>query len=116
MHPEDPDVLFAATGHVVTEQTAGHYEEQGHSPMGIYRTTDGGEHWSQILETQGIPRVRVFSSVDICPSDPDVIYAGSDTAVFRSQDGGDTWQLMSGEARILGPAGGACRLADRHAM
>jgi len=53
---------------------------------GIYRTFDGGEHWKKVL-TRWVMSVVTFS-----PSDPDVIYAGSAEAFFRSDDGGDTWQ------------------------
>jgi photosystem II stability/assembly factor-like uncharacterized protein len=105
MHPEDPDVLLAAAGHVCSELAWQHYTQQGHSPMGVYRTTDGGQTWTQVLEPESEILVQAFSAVDICPSDPDIVYAGSDVAVYRSEDGGLKWTKMSGGPTGWGPAG-----------
>lgn len=103
MHPDDPDLLLAAAGHVVPEQTAEYYSRQGHSPMGVYRTTDGGETWTQVLEPAGEHLVQVFSAVEVCPSDTNIVYAGSDLAVFRSEDRGETWRQVSVGSGQWGP-------------
>lgn len=105
MHPNDPDVLLAAAGRLVPELAFQHMKQQGHSPLGIYRTTDGGETWQQVLEPEGDILVQAFSSVDVCPSAPDTVYAGSEFAVYRSQDAGESWTLMSGGMQGWGPVG-----------
>ncbi|MCJ7678663.1 MAG: hypothetical protein MUO35_13195 [Anaerolineales bacterium] len=105
MHPNDPDVLLAAAGRLVPELAFQHMKQQGHSPLGIYRTTDGGETWQQVLEPEEAILVQAFSSVDICPSAPDIVYAGSEFAVYRSQDAGESWALMSGGMQGWGPVG-----------
>ncbi len=105
MHPENPEVLFAAAGHVVPELASQRMTEEGNSPLGIYRTTDGGESWQQVLKPSGDILVQTFSAVDICPSDPDIIYAGSDIAIYQSVDGGDNWALMTGGTSGWGPPG-----------
>jgi len=102
MHPEDPDTLLAAAGHVY-DPFGVHYMErlmdQGDpGPMGIYRTTDGGETWTQTL-----PSYEIFSSVEIAVSDPNIVYAASIESVHRSEDGGVTWTLMNGDG--WGPPG-----------
>lgn len=95
MHPENPDILLAAAGHVIEPETLSYMEalmmrdEPG--PMGIYRTTDGGETWTQTL-----PSYEVFTSVEISPSDPNIVYAASDESVHRSEDGGQTWTRVAG--------------------
>ncbi len=104
MHPEDPDTLFAAAGHIAPELAAQEWEAQGHSPMGVYRTTDGGETWTQVLEASQA-RAQAFSAVEICPSDPQIVYAGSDAAVYRSKDGGDVWKRMTPDPFTWGPPG-----------
>ena len=62
MHPEDPDVLLAAAGHIFEHDTLPYIEklmEKGEpSPTGIYRTTNGGENWIQTLSA-----FDVFSAV-----------------------------------------------------
>lgn len=105
MDPEDPDILLAATGHYVTEILYEYYRETGESPIGVYRTTDGGESWTRVIAP--IPGVsgEVFTAVDYCPSDSQIVYAGSNAAVYRSSDGGVTWENVTGESPGWGPPG-----------
>ena len=53
MHTSDPDILLAAAGHGGGPETAAYFEklEAGGqpSPLGVYRTVDGGENWAQTL-------------------------------------------------------------------
>lgn len=105
MHPENPDILLAAAGHVVPEV---HYERlfaEGTISAGIYRTTDGGEHWTQVLASPPDLLLQAYSSVEMCPSDPNIAYAGSDMAVYRSGDAGQTWELVAGGEGGWGPPG-----------
>ncbi len=101
MHPENPDVLLAAAGHLFESDTLPYLErlesEGKPSPMGIYRTTDGGENWTQTLAG-----FEVFSSVEMCPSDPNIVYAGSIDSIYKSQDAGVTWNSV---ASPWGPPG-----------
>jgi photosystem II stability/assembly factor-like uncharacterized protein len=81
------------------------FTEQG-SRSGIWRTTDGGRHWSHL--TKGLPPSARFgrTSLGISRSKPQIIYAiaadesseSSDLmlGVFRSANGGETWKEISG--------------------
>ncbi len=88
MHPEDPDILLAGTGH-----------NQYYENAGVYLTTDGGASWTQVLAGHNI------ESVEFCTTDPDIAYAAGDSAVFRSENGGLTWTLMAGGPDGWGPDG-----------
>lgn len=68
---------------------------------GIIRSTDGGTTWTRA--DAGLPMNEEFESIVVealaaHPADPDVLYAstngGAETseAVFRTADGGDTWE------------------------
>jgi len=105
MHPDNPDVLFAAAGHVVSELAFQYFMEQNHTPLGIYKTTDGGETWQRAFEPERENFAQVFSSVEICPSNSNIIYAGSEVAIYRSEDGGNVWARMAGGAQSWGPPG-----------
>jgi len=105
MHPDDPDVLLAATGHLYSLQDATKIEQQGYSPAGIYRTKDGGESWEHVLQTPLTRLTEAVSSVEFCPSDHHIVYAGSDFAIYRSEDEGETWRLVSGGDQGWGPPG-----------
>jgi photosystem II stability/assembly factor-like uncharacterized protein len=109
MHPEDPDTLLAAAGHVLEGGAAEYIESlvgAGQpAPSGVYRTTDGGEHWTQVLISPDELAGEAFASVELCPSDPDIAYAGSEQAVYRSEDAGQTWERVSGGTEGWGPPG-----------
>jgi len=104
MHPHDPDILIAAAGHSIPEVAGRRLESADHRPQGIYRTTDGGETWTQVLEPPAERSYEAFSAVEMCPSDPNIAYAGSEVAVYRSEDAGITWTLVSG-GTAWGPPG-----------
>ncbi len=98
IHPKNPDVVYvAALGHL-----------WGPNEMrGVYRTTDGGATWKQVLK-----RSNTAGAVDLAmdPSNPRVIYAafweisrkpwrmdaaGPGSGLFKTTDGGDTWTEIS---------------------
>ena len=74
IHPENPDVIYAGTN------------------TGPYRSTDRGDHWERL----GFPdNVLGVWAITVHPTNPRILYAGtSPIAVFRSDDGGDTWRRM----------------------
>ena len=74
---------------------------------GLYKSSDGGDHWRQI--TKGLPSEadklgRIGLAVS--PSDPDRMYAlgdaGKNSGVYRSDDAGESWQLVNTEERVVG--------------
>jgi len=82
--PDDPRTLFVAT------------------MAGVFRSQDGGDTWQNLenLEAitpinpaEGYPHIFVITTD---PFDPGTVYAGSPRGgVFRSEDGGDTWEQAS---------------------
>jgi photosystem II stability/assembly factor-like uncharacterized protein len=105
IHPTNPDIVFvAAMGDMF-----------GPNPeRGVYRTTDGGQTWEQVLYN-GEFAGAVDLSID--HRDPNVILAslnhhvtypwdeesgGPTTGLFRSADGGDTWTDISGNPGMPG--------------
>lgn len=79
MHPDNPDILFAATG--MAEQ-----EKYGYTHGGIFKTVDGGHSWKHVLNYSVL-----LNSVVISPSNTDIVYAADSVAFFRSEDGGGNW-------------------------
>ena len=76
MHPTDPDILYMASGN------------NAKGIGGVFRTINGGENWEAMLTGD------IFTVVTISPSNPDIIYAGSEGAFYRSDDGGDNWHTF----------------------
>jgi len=74
---------------------------------GLYKSTDGGDHWRQI--TKGLPSDadklgRIGFAVSA--SDPDRMYAlmnaRKNSGLYRSDDAGESWQLVNREDRVVG--------------
>jgi len=98
INPENTDILFAAMlGDLF----------QNSSERGIYRSEDAGETWEKVLfindSTGGI-------DVAINPDNPDIVYAttwervrrynrrdytGFSSRIYRSTNGGDTWEMLT---------------------
>jgi photosystem II stability/assembly factor-like uncharacterized protein len=57
---------------------------------GVFRTDDGGAHWTQI-SPQGSGEIHKVESIAIDPTDPRVIYAGTWHLPWKTTDGGVTW-------------------------
>ena len=99
LHPDNADAVYvAAMGHLW-----GPNEERG-----LYRSPDGGANWERILyvdEDTGV------ADVALDPEDPNIVYAasyqrrrrpwgfhggGPGSALYRSMDGGESWERLSG--------------------
>jgi photosystem II stability/assembly factor-like uncharacterized protein len=71
---------------------------------GIYKTTDGGDHWSHL--TNGLPDDLIGKVwIDVAQSDPKVVYAmveakGAKGGLYRSADAGLHWTLATSDQRL----------------
>jgi photosystem II stability/assembly factor-like uncharacterized protein len=78
------------------------------SERGIYRTTDGGKNWSQVLK---VSDTTGASDLSMDPTNPRILYAamwhhgrkpwfiqsgGEDGGIYKSTDSGDTWTKLEG--------------------
>src|SRR5229473_1475318 len=84
---------------------------------GLYKSTDGGNDWRQL--TKGLPSSddgglgRI--GIAIAPSQPNRVYASveakKNAGVYRSDDTGESWQLVNSDKRIGGRGPGAMGIA-----
>ena len=98
VHPQNPDIAYvAALGNIF-----------GPNPeRGVYMTKDGGRTWTQVLK---VSENTGAEDLSMDPKNPDVLFASMWTArrtpwtidsgsteggIFRSKDGGATWQKLS---------------------
>lgn len=93
--PVHPDIVFAGLWQF--RRNAWHLTSGG-AADGIYKSTDGGETWHPLI-ANGLPAGPLGRiGLTIAPSDPKRIYAviESDAGIlWRSDDGGDHWSLVS---------------------
>jgi photosystem II stability/assembly factor-like uncharacterized protein len=95
--PSNPHTIWVGTG----ENTGGRHNGYGN---GIYRSRDGGQSWEHL----GLEDSQHISEIIVHPDDPNTIWvasqgplwsAGGERGLFKSTDGGETWEnvLSAGE-------------------
>jgi photosystem II stability/assembly factor-like uncharacterized protein len=96
----NPSVLWVGTGQVTTrwDMVSGN---------GVYRSRDGGKTWEQ----RGLTDSRHIGRVWIDPRNPDVVLvaalghlfgANAERGIFRTADGGATWQKVLAVDELTG--------------
>ena len=93
MDPTNPRVLYASFWNV--NRTPWSLESGGEG-SGLWKSTDGGDTWTELTGNPGLPDgVWGISGIDVSRSDPQNLYAiveNEEGGVFRSRDGGETWK------------------------
>ncbi len=107
IHPTNPDIVYVA---------AQGDRWKGTPDRGVYRTTDGGKTWVQVLKGENLTTGPAGLSMD--PTNPRILYAamwdhqrfpwkvrsgGPGSGIWKSTDGGDTWKrLTDGLPKLMG--------------
>ena len=108
IHPTNNDVvLVAATGPLFGPG----------GERGVYKTTDGGKSWKQVLKGDDDTGAN---DLVMSATDPNILFAsmyqrrrtaccmnggGPGSALWKSTDGGDTWTKVTGTGFPTGPLG-----------
>ena len=118
IHPTDPNIVYVAA--IGPLWSAG-------GDRGIFKTTDSGKTWTQMLQKDGkslLDEHTGANDIIMDPRDPNVLYAsafqrrrhvftyvggGPGSTIYKSVDGGATWQktangLPSGDLGRIGLA------------
>ncbi|MFQ5649326.1 MAG: WD40/YVTN/BNR-like repeat-containing protein [bacterium] len=96
----DPNVIYVGGGEVTVRGNVSHGD-------GMWKSTDAGKTWAHIglKDSRHIPRIRIH------PKNPDLVYAAvlghlfgpnDERGVYRSKDGGKTWQRIFFVSREVG--------------
>ena len=102
MEPGNPSTLYASTWNV---RRTPHSFESGGPGSGLWKSTDGGETWSNLMDKKGLPKKEVIGNIGIAVSaiNPERIYAlieCKSRGLYRSDDGGNTWEKQTDDANI----------------
>ncbi|MGH9409703.1 MAG: WD40/YVTN/BNR-like repeat-containing protein, partial [Vicinamibacterales bacterium] len=92
----NPNVMFAA----LWEAWRVEYGMSSGGPgCGLFKSTDGGEHWTEITRNPGLPAgVDGKIGIAISPADSNRVYAlveNDNGGLFSSDDSGATWKLVN---------------------
>lgn len=72
VNPSDPKIMYVAVRD------------------GLFKTTDAGNTWKAVGKGW-----RNLAAVAVNPKDPSVVFvASAEAAIFRSPDGGNTWERV----------------------
>jgi photosystem II stability/assembly factor-like uncharacterized protein len=104
--PQNPQTVYASmwASRRPPWTTGGGYTGKG---RGLFKSTDGGNTWRQLTkglpgEAEGIGRI----GQTIAPGDPSRMYAWVNArkggGIYRSDDAGESWQLVNDDDRIWG--------------
>ena len=92
VHPAAPDTLYAAATHGLTGEYAG-----------VLKSEDGGVTW--VFKPYGLTQnywpTRALAG---SPTDANTVYAGGQSSLFKSTNGGDSWNMnasLAGEIASL---------------
>lgn len=79
INPSNPDILYVSIW-----------------LSGLYKTTDGGENWTEIIINMVGSKTTYISDIALDPSNPDIVYVidAGYSKVYKSLDGGETWALF----------------------
>jgi photosystem II stability/assembly factor-like uncharacterized protein len=100
--PSNSKVIYAGTGETDIRSDLA-------SGAGIYKSTDGGQTWKYV----GLKETRQIAKIVVDPDNPDIVYVGAlghaygpnpERGVFKSTDGGVTWQHVLDKGSELGVA------------
>ncbi len=90
--PSDPNIIWAGTGETFIRSNVSHGN-------GIYTSTDSGKTWKNM----GLEKTGRIGRVLIDPRNPDIVFAAAmghcygaqqDRGVFRTSDGGKSWEKV----------------------
>ena len=101
MEPGNPSTLYAGMWRLIRTPYS---LESGGDGSGLYKSTDGGESWSNVSAKKGLPKgTWGIVGVAFAPSNPERIYTILENAnggLYRSDDAGETWSLQSSDNNI----------------
>ncbi len=102
VHPTNPDIVYAALWEAWRKSWG---MSSGGPGSGLFRSTDGGETWTEITRNPGLPQEGLVGKIGVAvsPVDENRVYAiveNENGGVFRSDDGGATWTLTNDERKL----------------
>ncbi len=101
MDPNNPRILYASTWRV---RRTPYSLESGGPGSALWKSTDGGDTWTDISKNEGLPGgIWGISGVTVSPVNSERVWAiieNKDGGVFRSDDAGKTWKKLNADRSL----------------
>ncbi len=127
MDPTNPDILYASMWQRIRKKYNDPRSEKDYLSSGVHKTMDGGKTWTEINSGLPAPPQRGRIGIDLCRSNPNVVYAfvdnyeklpeeesgGTDAygrpssgrikgaTLYRSNDAGASWNQVSEQNKYM---------------
>ncbi|HLV87073.1 MAG TPA: hypothetical protein VKV39_08870 [Candidatus Sulfotelmatobacter sp.] len=105
MSRQDPKTIYASMWDF---RRQGWTFRSGGPGSGLFKSTDGGDHWSEISASnaKGLPpKPWGRLAIAVAPSKPQVVYANieceKDRGLYRSDDGGGSWTKLDASNYVV---------------
>jgi photosystem II stability/assembly factor-like uncharacterized protein len=98
----NPDVMYAAMWEAYRTES---HMSSGGAGSGLFKSIDGGEHWTEITRAPGMPATGVVGRIGVAVSGANSkrVYAlveHEKGGLFRSDDAGASWTLVNEDRAI----------------
>ena len=95
MDKNNPRILYAA---LWDHQRSPWQMRSGGAKSGLYKSTDGGDHWVRL--EKGLPEAFGKAGISVSRANSSLVFAnieaeGSAAGVYRSEDGGNSWKQVN---------------------
>ncbi|QYA24959.1 glycosyl hydrolase [Gramella sp. MT6] len=102
MDPNNPRILYASTWNV---QRTPYSLSSGGEGSALWKSTDSGESWKEISKNKGFPQDTLgIIGVTVSPVNSERVWAIVENkdkgGVYRSDDGGATWELINDDRSL----------------
>lgn len=102
MDPNNSRILYAAMWQAYTRSWT---VSSGGPGSGIYKSTDGGDHWTNITRDPGLPK-GVIGKIGLAVSGANsnrvwALVESKHGGLFRSDNAGKTWSLVGKDPRLM---------------
>ena len=101
--PNDPDVLYAGVWEAWRKSWG---MSSGGMDSGLWKSTDGGEQWTDITANLGLPAGTPIGKIGVAISGANsdrvwvIVEHAERGGVFRSDDGGDSFEQVNDERKL----------------
>ena len=104
LDPANPRILYAALWK--TQRFPWGFSAGG-GKSGLWKSTDGGDTWSDITASEGLPRRPLGRlGITVSPANPSRLWASVEApdslgGIFRSDDAGKSWERVNAEQKFM---------------
>ncbi len=98
----NPDVLYASLWQAYRKE---YQMSSGGSGSGMFKSTDGGESWTEMTRHPGMPQEGLVGRIGLAVSSANSnrvysLFENDNGGLFRSDDAGETWELINDNRAI----------------